>query len=192
MSKLTKAQASLLANIVVATEGENGCLYIPESKEAKKLVADGYIEVNLEMTNDDGAAARATASGLDYVNGTSEGEEATAEVETQSSFELDTDVPLPSIRRGGRGAEKYPFEQMEVGHSFHVAATEDKPTPAKSLASTVSSATARYRVEDESGATKQDKDGNEVPVMVDTRKFVVRAVGEDDPKGPGARVFRIQ
>ena len=192
MSKLTKKATALLTSIVAATATEAGCMYIPETNEATKLVELGLIEVNLELTNDDGAAARATDAGKAEIEG--ESEQAPA-APVQSSFELDTDVPLPPVRRSGTGAEKYPFDQMEVGNSFHVAATEDNPEPNKRLASTVSSATARYRVEekDDEGKTVMttNKKGEEVPAMVDVRKFVVRAVGDDDPKGTGARVFRI-
>jgi hypothetical protein len=35
------------------------------------------------------------------------------------NFTLDTNIPLPS-RKGGRPASKYPFAEMQVGHSFLV------------------------------------------------------------------------
>jgi hypothetical protein len=37
------------------------------------------------------------------------------------SFILETDVPLPKRAGGGRTGSKYPFAQMEVGHSFVVS-----------------------------------------------------------------------
>jgi hypothetical protein len=45
--------------------------------------------------------------------------------------------------RGGRNRSVYPFDALAVGQSFHVPASEAKPNPAKSLASTVSSANKR-------------------------------------------------
>ncbi len=110
------------------------------------------------------------------MNPTTENASTEATKTKSAAFELETGVALPTVRRGGRGANIYPFDAMDVGHSFHVPVSEDKPNPAKSLASTVSSATARYK--DESGEV--------------TRKFVVRSVGAEDPKGPGARVFRVE
>ena len=35
------------------------------------------------------------------------------------SFTIETNVPVPS-RKGGRSGSKYPFAQMDVGHSFLV------------------------------------------------------------------------
>ena len=105
-------------------------------------------------------------------------------------FQIENDVPVPAIsgRGRGRGGNVYPFDQLEVGQSFFVANSESKPNAAKSLASTVSSATARYAVPAEDGSTKTNKKGEVVPVMVETRKFVVRSVEEDGVKG--ARVWR--
>lgn len=103
-------------------------------------------------------------------------------------FKIEDSIPVPTISGRGRGGNVYPFDTMEVGHSFFVAADESKPNPAKSLASTVSSATARYAVPSEDGATKTNKAGEVVPVMVKTRKFFVRSVEEDGVKG--ARVWR--
>ena len=77
----------------------------------------------------------------------------------------------------------YPFDALNVRQSFFVPNTEDKPNAAKSLASTVSSATARY-AEVVEGQFKTNKKGEQVPVTRETRKFVVRSV-----EG-GARVWR--
>ncbi len=177
MKPLSKANMTLLTLIVAATiaEGsETPYEFVTEAK-SKALVEAGFVEVNSGIASEDGKsfATRATEAGIAYVN------EQSGETETPksaASFELETGVALPSVRRGGRGATVYPFDEMEVGHSFHVPVSEDKPNPAKSLASTVSSATARYK--DEAGEV--------------TRKFVVRSVGAEDPKGAGARVFRIE
>lgn len=59
------------------------------------------------------------------------------------TFNFAAGVPLPAPRRGGRGSTVYGFEQMTVGQSFFVPTTTDNPNPAKRIASTVSSASAR-------------------------------------------------
>ncbi len=103
-------------------------------------------------------------------------------------FQVENDVPVPAISGRGRGVNVYPFKVLAVGQSFFVPNSESKPNAAKSLASTVSSATARYAVPAEDGSTKTNKKGEVVPVMVETRKFVVRSVEENGVKG--ARVWR--
>lgn len=108
-----------------------------------------------------------------------------------TGFELETGVPMPAANRGS-GESKYPFDAMEVNQSFHVPATDARPKPARALASVVSSATARYATPDPKGATRKNKSGKTVPVMVEQRKYVIRTVGADDPKGIGARVFRVK
>lgn len=189
--QIRKIDLDLLAKIAEATNSEAGMLYVSEA-DSERLVAHGLAEINVTMTDDNGnVATRTTEEGNQKVSETNETPETEEpEAKAKPSFELETGVELPKARRGGRGATVYPFDAMEVGHSFHVPATEDKPNPAKSLASTVSSATARYAVPDENGATRTNRKGKEVPVMHETRKFVVRSVGSEDPKGPGARIFR--
>ena len=179
MKKLSKSNMALLATIVVATihEGSESAYELVSEAKSKELVKAGLVEVNKAISSEDGKlfATRATQAGIDMF----EGKEEDGETEAQASkpaFELEEGIALPAVRRGGRGAKLYPFDDMEVGHSFHVPVSEKKPNPWKSLASTVSSATSRYK----------DEDGNV------TRKFVVRAVGAEDPKGPGARVFRVE
>jgi hypothetical protein len=187
-----------LAEIVAA--GANG-IYVSESVFAP-LVEAGLVEINTAMMNEAGeVATRATQKGIDSLqpNGdnTSEASEASANSATAATgetqkvktmFKIEDSIPVPTISGRGRGGNVYPFDQLEVGQSFFVANSEDKPNAAKSLASTVSSATARYAVASEDGATKTNKKGEVVPVMVETRKFVVRSVEENGVKG--ARVWR--
>lgn len=173
--KPTKKELDLLATIAEATASES-FVYASE-KETAKLVELGLVEINVTMTDDDGnVATRATPEGMEKMNQTEENTATETAPAKASGFEIESGIELPTVRRGGRGANVYPFDEMDVGHSFHVPVSEEKPNPAKSLASTVSSATARYK----------DEDGNV------TRKFVVRSVGDSDPKGPGARVFRVE
>ncbi len=186
-----------LAEIVAA--GANG-MFVPESVYAP-LVEAGLVEINPAMTDDNGyVATRATQAGIESLdigatvgnNATSEATSATAETgkteKVKTMFKIEDSIPVPTISGRGRGGNVYPFDQLEVGQSFFVANDESKPNAAKSLASTVSSATARYAVPAEDGSTKTNKKGEVVPVMVETRKFVVRSVEENGVKG--ARVWR--
>ena len=182
-----------LAEIVAA--GANG-MFVPESVYAP-LVEAGLVEINPAMVNDAGEiATRATQAGIESLDkGETVGDNATSETaetgttqKVKTMFKIEDSIPVPTISGRGRGGNVYPFDQLEVGQSFFVANSEDKPNAAKSLASTVSSATARYAVASEDGATKTNKKGETVPVMVETRKFVVRSVEEDGVKG--ARVWR--
>lgn len=186
-----------LAEIVAA--GANGIYTAPAVHGP--LVEAGLVEINPAMTNENGeVATRATQKGIESLdsaatvadNATSETQTATAEIGTtqkaKTMFKIENSIPVPTISGRGRGGNVYPFDQLEAGQSFFVANSEDKPNAAKSLASTVSSATARYAVPAEDGSTKTNKKGEVVPVMVETRKFVVRSVEENGVKG--ARVWR--
>lgn len=184
-----------LAAIVAA--GANGIYTSPEVHGP--LLENGLVEINPAMTNEAGEiATRATQKGIESLDtGNGNGDNATTEATSETAvtgktekvktmFQIEDNVPVPAISGRGRGGETYPFEQLAVGQSFFVANSESKPNAAKSLASTVSSATARYAVPAEDGSTKTNKKGETVPVMVETRKFIVRSV-----EG-GARVWRTQ
>lgn len=60
------------------------------------------------------------------------------------TFNFESNVPIPTARRGGRGQNTYGFEQMNVGQSFFIPKSDDNPNPGKRVASTVSGATKRY------------------------------------------------
>jgi hypothetical protein len=159
------------------------------------LIEAGLAEINPAISNESGElATRATQKGIEIVSSTTTQETtavktATAAVKTATGgFAIEAGVPMPSISGRGRTGTAYPFDKMEPGHSFFVPNSEDKPNAAKSLASTVSSATARYAVPAPDGSTKTNRKGEVVPVMVETRKFVVRSVEENGVKG--ARVWR--
>ena len=185
-----------LAEIVAA--GAKG-LFTPAAVH-DPLVEAGLVEINPAMVNEAGEiATRATQAGIKSLDSgatseTSETSETSATAETgktekvKTMFQIEDDVPVPAISGRGRGGNVYPFDQLAVDQSFFVPNSESKPNAAKSLASTVSSATARYAVPAEDGSTKTNKKGEVVPVMVETRKFIVRSVEEDGVKG--ARVWR--
>lgn len=230
----TTATAVTLATIVAATLAGN-FQYAPETIYAP-LVHEGMAEINPEIKNEAGeVATRATQKGIDSMNTennqantgdtslnlsqSGEGKPvltnteapAVGNISGKSGFTLDSGIEMPTIQRGGRGGNVYPFDEMEKGQSFFVAATAAKPDPAKSLASTVSSATARYAVETDEMETvtvktyKTDADGKRVkgedgsfivestgevtrPKTKQTRAFVVRSVVENNVKG--ARIWR--
>jgi hypothetical protein len=82
-------------------------------------------------------------------------------------FKIESGIELPARKRGNVGAAVYPFDKLtEVGQSFFIPSTEKRPNPAKAMASTVSSASRRYK-----GQTPE-------------RKFTIREV-----EG-GARIWR--
>ncbi len=181
--KNTAAPVIGLAEIVAA--GPNG-LYTSPAVHGP-LVEAGMVEINPAMTNEAGEiATRATQKGIESMNTPTNTAPATVAAAAPSSFAIEDGIAMPTASGRGRGGNVYPFDALNVGQSFFVPNTEDKPNAAKSLASTVSSATARFAVPSEDGATKTNKKGETVPVMVETRKFVVRSV-----EG-GARVWRTK
>ena len=205
--KLTKAQLSAkLVEIVNATNAGQ-VLYTPTDVHGP-LVADGLVEVNAGMTNENGIATRATAKGIETVNTASnQGQSApAAEQAAKPTFQLEKATLPPISGRGRAGTELYPFEAMQVGDSFFVPNGEGKENAAKSLASTVSSATKRYAevIPGEfKTVTVKGKDGapdstKQVPALRETRKFVVRSrtaaaeAAEGFTHGKdGARAYRV-
>ena len=138
------------------------------------------------------APCRLSEAGTHYLNGGSV-------AATKTEYGIITNATLPPSRRGqnlgGGGAPvKYPFDQLEVGGSFFVPATEKRPDPLKVLGATVSSANMRYAVETgdmrtvtrakrgEKNRAIRDEDGakimetKQVPVYNFTRKFEIRGV----------------
>lgn len=205
MAKFTKKQIAAamakLPEIVKATQSES--FVYTDSATHGPLIEAGLVEINETITNEAGAiATRATEKALtdmsktDAATDTGAAAADAAAAATAGGYELAT-CPLPSISGRGRGAATvYPFDKMEVGQSFFVPNSAERTNAAKSMASTVSSATARYAVE--TGETKANKAGEQVPVMKETRKFVVRsrtaeAEAADGFKHgqAGARVYRI-
>lgn len=184
-----------LENVVAATQA--GSFVYTSASVHVPLIEAGLAEINPAISNEAGElATRATKKGIETVSSTTTQETAAVEtaaatvapVTASSGFAIEAGVPMPSISGRGRTGTTYPFDKMEAGNSFFVPNSEDKPNAAKSLASTVSSATARYAVPAADGSTKANKAGEQVPVMVETRKFVVRSVEENGVKG--ARVWR--
>ena len=198
-AKKTAEIATVISLAEIVAAGANG-LFTPAAVHGP-LVEAGLVAINPAMVNEAGEiATRATQAGIESLdsgaivvdNATTEANSETAATgkteKVKSMFKIENEVPVPAISGRGRGGNVYPFEVLAVGQSFFVPNSESKPNAAKSLASTVSSATARYAVPAEDGSTKTNKKGEVVPVLVETRKFVVRSVEEDGVKG--ARVWR--
>mgnify|MGYP003450421325 FL=1 len=198
-AKKTAEIATVIGLAEIVAAGANG-LFTSAAVHGP-LVEAGLVEINPAMVNEAGEiATRATQAGIESLdsgaivvdNATTEANSETAATGTtqkaKTMFQIENGVPVPAISGRGRGGNVYPFEVLAVGQSFFVPNSESKPNAAKSLASTVSSATARYAVPAEDGSTKTNKKGEVVPVMVKTRKFVVRRAEEDGVKG--ARVWR--
>lgn len=164
--KLTATDKSLLGTIVLAMANADAPFHFATNAEVKNLLDNELVEVNTEITDGDKVAVRATEKGMAEAPApsTNEGnnntvtDTNTATTASASPFAIIEGAVLPA-GRAPRASSVYPFETMNVGQSFFVPATEDKPNPAKSLASTVSSANKRF--------TKEGADG---------RKFTVKPV----------------
>ena len=213
-NKAAAPVVSLLGNIVAETI-KGGFVYTSDADRAS-LNAE-HIQVNATMKNEAGSiATRASDAGIAFVQSqgatpaspeASGGFTAAGSTETPSApkFKVFAAVTLPPVKRGGRKASEYPFDSLPVGGGFFVPATAEMDNPAKSLASTVSSASARYSkeipgeftertVKDESGANVKKK----FPKRTYERKFEIRkledgGVVSDEYKGmAGALIARVK
>lgn len=174
--------------------------------EGEALVTAGLITINPEIVNTNGGVAAITTDAGKALVAEQSDDSAQANAAAKSKFEIDDNVPLAQKRGGGGGGSResiYPFDALNVGQSFHLPATEAMPKPNRTIASAVSQATAKYAVEvkDANGAVvmeafeRKDKAGNVIetgnrPKMQNTRVFTIRAVGSEDPRGVGARIYR--
>lgn len=199
---VTARGAELMA--MIANAGNDGLMLTQD--EGLDLVNSGYAQVDTSVTDGDTAKVTLTEAGVSALG---------ASGNSSTSYEIEDNVPIPtsSVRRGRTGG--YPFEQLDINQSFHVAAkNNEKPADvAARLQSSVSGARSRFAEEtgatetvtkkvyqkNEDGSFAKDADGKRIvastedvqrPVTKVTRDFTVKAVGDDDPKGPGARVWR--
>lgn len=164
VKKLTAGDKSLLATIIAAMANADAPFHMATPAEVKNLLDNGMVETNTEITDGDKVAVRATEKGQAEAPAPSTNEGNTNVTDTNtaapaaSQFALIEGAVLPE-GRAPRSSSVYPFDTMNVGQSFFVPVTEDKPNPAKSLASTISSANKRF--------SKEGADG---------RKFTVKPV----------------
>ena len=199
---LTSANLAALSYIVAAGEGGT---FAPLA-EVRPLAdhKPALVEINEGATDDNGnVAVRATAEGISHsaTNSTTD-DNGNVAVRAKSSFEV-MDVPADILqaakerRRSSRGAgEKYPFDSLEVGKGFFVAATEKMPEPVKSLASTVSSAQSRYAEETDELETvivkEYETDENGKRVKGADGHWIVIAENEvERPKMQNTRMFKL-
>jgi hypothetical protein len=152
-----------------------------KTDQAERLVdADPTLIQVVEVPNDEKHKfVMATQAGIDAVNASEPIVEAFKTPVVAGSFKIESGVPLPAIKRGGMRAQMYPFDHLEIGQSFFVPVTETIPNPGKTLASTVSSATRRFKANGRA------------------RVFTIRANEDEFPtatdKGrKGARIWRIK
>lgn len=167
-----------IAAIIAATQSEAGFAFVG-TDEAKKLEADGLVETNADVPNTPAGqiATRATQKGIDSMKTQNSAEAAQETPSNNGGFVIEDNVAIPAVSGRGRVGSVYPFDKLAVGQSFFVAKA------AKNLASTVSSANARF-AEPVPGETRKDRKGNEVQKMRFTRHFIVRSV-----EG-GSRIWR--
>lgn len=158
------------------------------------------IEVNVGDLDGNGlAAARLTAAGEAMIGGATAPVAPTAPVagSPAPAFIAITGFVAPESKRGfakGERKSKYDFDSMAVGASFFVAKSAGMENPLKTLGSTVSNATNKYRVETtevrevtravrgDDKKAKLDAVGNKImetvklPVYNYPRKFIIRGV----------------
>jgi hypothetical protein len=186
-----KKLVKLLAFIIAATEGPATFGFAPE-KEVDEIAAAQPTFLTVDKTQKD-ANGNVKVSSTPAAKAALEAAPAPAAAQPKQALNiaLETGIPVPEAKRGPTRVEVYPFSKMDVGASFFVASTTERPDPAKALSSTVGSATKRYNepvVENGVAVMENAKrrDGSEFqrPKMKQTRKFIIRAV-----EG-GARIWR--
>lgn len=160
-----------------------------DSDAATKLAELGLITVNPKGADENGkvqAALTELGKEADTYNEENP-EETVAEKKTRRKSDVvtpdasldDEVIPKPAGGRRGRQGEKYPFATRAIGQSFHIPTTEETAKEILGrMHSSVGTANDRYKE-------------TEHPIdKVKGAKFSCRAVGADDPKGMGVRVWR--
>lgn len=190
---------NLLQQAVTATKG--GAIPVATKAELEALQRDGLIELGpQEKPGSNKFQYRATESGVRAFESENSGNNEQAPQPQQNTqqpqgqpqtvsnvkgFEIETGVPVPEKARRSGPSGKYPFDALEVGQSFFIPASNDKPEPWKSLQSTVAAAQRRHAVEE---GTRTDRNGKTVPNLKPTRIF---RLDKDTKNGQeGARVWR--
>lgn len=201
-TELSKAQVIELR--ALNSFGEGGTVW--PSKEAAKFDKLGVVELGNAVDGDQ-TQIRISAAGVQYLNeldagsqsadnGDQSGDNAQQKKTTggsQMQFAIQNNIEIPKATRRSR-TSAYPFDALEIGQSFFVPATAERPEPAKTMGSTVSAANERHS--EETGETKLNRKGREVPVLRPLRTFIVRAVEDGAPWGQpgvaGAGVWRTE
>ncbi len=176
MAGLSKKNKAMLASI-----GSGAVTHISKD-DGMPLLEAGVVTVDTTQLDAAGNAYVAlTDAGKSMVNGSA------VSAPTSSGFEV-MNVGLPPSKRKGRGGGgapvKYPFDQLEIGQTFFVPASEKMPDPVKTLQSTVSSANMRYAVDTgEKKTVTRNKRGKK-------NKLVLDAAGNPIPETVEVTVYR--
>ena len=203
-----KATMELLPEIVRATV-QGSYVYTPEPIYAI-LVKKGLGEVNMDIENPEVSgefATRATQKGIDEYSAPEEADGEANDQDTQepdkenetvtqstSVFEIE-DIKVVK-KRATSGNLKYPFDQLEIGQSFFIPATTERPEPWKSLCGAITVANNRHSVLnfEEDGITpvmrKKRNSDEKVQATKLTRRFAITKDTKDDVEG--ARMGRIE
>ena len=198
-----------LGAVVADTATAQGFSY--QHKEAvKPLVNAGYAEANPDLVNpenEDEVATRATEAGIALHQRATALKPAAEAAKAKPTFELTADVAMPTEAEKQRRTResKYPFDEMEVGQSFHVA-QEGDTNGVTAMGSVIANARKKYAAEakNEDGSVKmregvrreKQEDGStktwkeNVPVLEFSRDFKAFKAQPNDPAGAGTRVFR--
>lgn len=199
MAKLNKTQVALLEAIFSATNA--GSYEFASGKDQKALLDAGLVEANAAITNEAGATAtRTTDAGNAYINdlyanGGQAEQEAAKPATASTGFTIAANVEIPTTTRTRTAKSQYPFDDLAVGQSFFVPASEDKPNPVKTMASSVTGANERhsYLID---GEFELNRNGEQVPKKGYHRRFVVRKVEDGAPWGQagvaGAGIWRTE
>jgi len=196
---------------LVAAAGDKGLMLT--QAEAHMALKAGEIVVDTTKANGELAPAKLTDAGKAKL---------ASKPKVDFNFELDTGIAPPAKVRASKGprGSKYNFDKFEVGQSLHIAATAENPKPITSLTSALAQAKRQFAkpemkdgkpvvevVEvntyklDAKGKREKDAEGKWIVIGKETkeraktyqeRDFVVAVVGSDDPKGAGARLYRIK
>lgn len=186
---LSEVDMGKLAYVVEQNDG--GALAWASEDYFKELLDKGFIEVNIALATDAGdVPARPTEAGIKLIK-----DNAVSDVIAPvAAFAIEDGVAIPEAKRGGGGGRKgprgskYPFATMENGQSFFVPATEEMPNPAKTLASTASTAKKAFGTVTGTREITRKGETKTVDAYNYTRGFIVRAVEENGVRG--ARVWR--
>ena len=147
---LTNEELLIMQRVAEATQ--QGRFAFEQLPTLTNLLSAGLVECNMQQVDAAGAVAtRATMTGVAFVYPAPPPapvapQAPAATHATAQGYQIGTGFvpPTKNIRRSAKRS-KYPFDALEPGGYFFVAATEAKPDPAKSLGSTVTSANKRYR-----------------------------------------------
>jgi hypothetical protein len=193
--------------------------------EAGDIVAAGQAAIRSDIAPDgDKAPIALTPLGEAAVAAATPAQVAPAKKRAQLVVgAIRTDLQMPTFAphsRAGRapGGSKYPFEQLEVGTSFHVASNDADKKPEASIQSALTMAHEKFSTpvldangapvmetvtektyQKENGKFVKDADGKRViesakevqaPKTQRTRVFQIQVVDATDPDGAGIRVWR--